>query len=200
MWSNAGVLSLVRHGRTAANAAGLLLGRLDPPLDEVGRWQAACLAAALGRVDRVIASPLLRTCETAAFLDLPIEIDERFIELDYGDLDGVALGDVVPSVWAQWRGDVDFVPAGGESLRQVLDRVALALADIVAAAQDDHVVVVSHVLPIKAGVAWALGAGIEASWHLHLDQASITRITFGAGGPVMRTYNDVHHLHGGPPA
>ena len=57
LWSNAAVLYLVRHGRTAANAAGLLLGRLDPELDEVGRWQAARLGAALGPLDRVDQQP-----------------------------------------------------------------------------------------------------------------------------------------------
>ena len=70
MWSNASVLYLVRHGRTAANAAGLLLGRLDPGLDEVGRWQVGQLPAAVGALDRVIASPLSRTRETAAVLGL----------------------------------------------------------------------------------------------------------------------------------
>jgi probable phosphoglycerate mutase len=102
-------------------------------------------------------------------------------------------------VWARWRDDPDFVPAGGESLREVLDRVSAALADVVADAAERHVVVVSHVLPIKAGVAWVLGTGIDVSWRLHLDQASITRVTFGATGPVVRTYNDIHHLDGGPP-
>ena len=58
----------------------------------------------------------------------------------------------------------------------------------------------SHVLPIKAALGWALGSGIEVAWRLHLDQASITRIAVGADGPVVHTYNDVGHLAGGPPA
>ena len=40
------MLFVVRHGRTAANASGLLLGRLDPDLDELGVRQAAAAAAA----------------------------------------------------------------------------------------------------------------------------------------------------------
>ena len=59
------MLFVVRHGRTAANASGLLLGRLDPDLDELGVRQAAAAAAALGTVDRVVSSPLLRTRRTA---------------------------------------------------------------------------------------------------------------------------------------
>jgi broad specificity phosphatase PhoE len=192
--SNALVLSLVRHGRTQANAAGLLLGRLDPGLDETGRWQASKLPAALGEVDRIIASPLTRTRETAATIGEPVEIDERVIELDYGGLDGRPLDEIPPEIWARWRHDVDFAPDGGETLRTLSLRVSTALDELVDDARDRHVVVVSHVLPIKAGVAWALGVGVEAAWRLHLDQASITRITIGPTGPVVRTYNDIAHL------
>jgi probable phosphoglycerate mutase len=193
------VLSLVRHGRTAANAAGLLLGRLDPGLDEVGRWQAGRLAAALGPVDRVVSSPLTRTLETAAYLGLPVEQDARLIELDYGELDGVALADVPASVWSTWRSDPGHSPGGGETMQDLFLRVAEVTTELATAARNAHVVAVSHVLPIKAVVAYALGTGIEASWHLHLDQASITRVTSGASGLVVRGYNDVHHLDGGPP-
>jgi broad specificity phosphatase PhoE len=197
--SNATVLTLVRHGRTGANAAGLLLGRLDPGLDEVGRWQVSRLADALGPVDRLVASPLTRTRETAAAIGRPVELDERVIELDYGVLDGLPLTDVPPEVWVRWRDDVDFAPDGGETLRTLSVRVSDALDELIDDARERHVVVVSHVLPIKAGVAWALGVGVEAAWRLHLDQASITRITVGPTGPVVRTYNDIAHLAGGRP-
>ena len=52
------MLIIVRHGRTEANAAGLLLGRLDPDLDDEGRRQAAAVAATFDRADRIVASPL----------------------------------------------------------------------------------------------------------------------------------------------
>ena len=72
------MLIIVRHGRTEANASGLLQGRrINPGLDELGRRQVAALAAALPGVERVVASPLLRTQETAAAFGLPVEIDER---------------------------------------------------------------------------------------------------------------------------
>ena len=41
------ILTIVRHGQTAANAAGLLLGRADPPLTDLGRRQARAIADAL---------------------------------------------------------------------------------------------------------------------------------------------------------
>lgn len=55
---------------------------------------------------------------------------------------------------------------------------------------DADVVVVSHVSPIKAAVAWALGTGDEVVWHLYLATASITRIGWGNAGPVLHRYNE----------
>ena len=86
------MLIVVRHGRTDANASGLLLGRrLDPGLDALGEQQAAALAAAVPRPARVISSPLQRTRQTAAAFGCPVEVDERWIELDYGALDAIAV-------------------------------------------------------------------------------------------------------------
>jgi broad specificity phosphatase PhoE len=188
------MLVLVRHGRTAANARGLLLGRLDEPLDEVGHTQAAELAKALGVPSRVISSPLRRARETAEALSGDVEIDERWTELDYGSYDGQPVASVGADVWARWRDDVGFVPAGGESLATLADRVMKACESLLDAARDDDIVVVSHVSPIKTAVAWALGAGAEIGWRSHLDQASITRISIGARGPILRSFNETGHL------
>ena len=52
------MLLLARHGRTDANAGGLLQGRVDHPLDDLGRRQAAAVARSLVDVDVVVSSPL----------------------------------------------------------------------------------------------------------------------------------------------
>ncbi len=192
------MLVVVRHGRTAHNASGLLLGRLDPPLDDTGREQAAALAAAVGPVDRVISSPLLRTRQTAEAFGVDVELDDRWIELDYGRYDGVPLGEVPAEVWARWRADVDFAPPGGESLRQLGDRVRGALDELAAhgSATERTTVVVTHVSPVKAAVAWALGVGDEVSWRLWVAPASITRVGTTPRGGVLHTFNEVTHLQG----
>ena len=56
---------LIRHGQTEANAAGLLLGRADPPLTDLGRRQAEASARVAGEVTRLVSSPLQRARETA---------------------------------------------------------------------------------------------------------------------------------------
>jgi broad specificity phosphatase PhoE len=188
------VLIVVRHGRTVANAAGLLQGRIDHPLDEVGRSQARMIADALGSVDRVIASPLIRAQETAAALGVPVEIDQRWLELDYGELDGKAVHEVPDEIWLRWRTDPDFAPVGGESYGQLHERVVPACEELLEESRDRTVVVVSHVSPIKVAVAWALGAPDSTAFRCFLDQASISRIDVGRLGPVLRSYNETWHL------
>ncbi len=188
------MLIVVRHGRTAANAAGLLLGRLDVDLDDTGRAQAVALAAAIGPVDEVVTSPLARARQTAAAFGVPTTVDSRWVELDYGEWDGVPGQEVRPEAWAAWRADPDFAPPGGESLRSLEARVHDACADVAARAERRDVVVVSHVSPIKAAFGWAIGAGVEVSWRCFVAPASIMRIAVGPRGPSLRSFNEVTHL------
>ena len=188
------MLFVVRHGQTAANAAGQLLGRADVPLTETGRQQAKELAAAVGPVDRVISSPLQRARDTATAFGLAIEIDERWTELDYGIYDEWPLTDVPSEMWQNWRGDAEFSPPEGESLASVGRRVRAACDDLASAAADADVVVVSHVSPIKAAVAWALDAGDGIAWRTFVAVASISRIAVTDRGPILRSFNEVAHL------
>lgn len=192
------MLHVVRHGRTAQNASGLLLGRLDPPLDELGQAQAQAMAATYGHVDRVICSPLLRTRETAAAFGVEPIIDERWIELDYGEYDGRPLGEIRSETWKAWRSDLDFAPPGGESIRQLGVRVRSALDDLIAdgSAADRTTVIVTHVSPIKAAVCWALGADDLTAWRLWVAPASISRIGTTPHGGVLHSFNETAHLDG----
>jgi broad specificity phosphatase PhoE len=187
-------LVIVRHGRTDANARGLLLGRMDVPLDEVGLIQASRLAAAVGPVDRVISSPLQRAQQTAAVFGRQVDLDDRLIELDYGEFDGLAFGDLPVDTWASWRRDISFRPPGGESLQGLGARVRGFLDELTTAANHETVIVVTHVSPIKAAVAWALDAPDEVTWRLYVAPASITRIDTGDRGSVLRSFNEVSHL------
>ncbi len=184
------MLILIRHGRTALNAMGCLQGRIDEPLDDVGHLQAKAVAERVGTVDELIASPLVRAQQTADAFGMPYELDERWIELAYGVYDGMPTNDVPSGVWLRWRDDPDFEPDGGESLAALDRRVRSACVELAERAADRSVAVVSHVSPIKAAAAWALGTGIEMSWRSHLSQASITRIDIRRAGPVLYTFNE----------
>ncbi len=187
------MLIVVRHGRTVLNAQGRLQGRIDAELDEVGHEQARRIAEAVGPVDRVVSSPLLRARQTALAFGGEPEIDERWIELDYGEFDGKTFADLPDGTWDSWRSNLDFRPPGGETLREVGERVREAAETLVLAASKANVVVVTHVSPIKASLAWALGVGDEVTWRMFVGQASISRYAVAAT-PSLRVFNDTGHL------
>jgi broad specificity phosphatase PhoE len=184
------VLVLVRHGRTEANAGRRLQGLLDLPLDDVGFAQAADVASWIGKPDRVISSPLLRARQTADAFGMPYEVDDRWVELDYGSLDGVPVADVPEDVWARWRVDPTYRAGGGESMDEMSNRVISAAKEVLADANRQIVVVTSHVSPIKAAVTWALGVDVTVMWRCHLDQASVCRIGESPKGPVLLGFNE----------
>lgn len=188
------MLYLVRHGRTAQNAARLLLGRMDVPLDELGLRQAAALGTvpALAGASRVVSSPLARARDTAAMIGPPVTVDERWVEIDYGRFDGQDVGSA-PELWAGWDADLEYRPPGGESLADLGRRVRQACDDLWEEAVSADLVVVSHVSPIKAAVAWALGVSDDICWRTFLDTASITVVGPGRKGPTLRSFNETAH-------
>jgi len=192
------VLILLRHGRTAANEAGLLQGRLNQDLDDLGQRQAEAAARHLagieGGVEAVIASPLKRAQQTAAAFGLPVETDDRWVELSYGVYEGVPHADVPSEVWQTWRNDFSYVPEGGESLSALDERVREACEGLVERAARENVVVVSHVSPMKSAVAWTLGVDIGISWNCHLDHASICRIEIRGRRPVLAAFNETFEI------
>jgi len=198
---------LVRHGRTAVNAQGRLSGRHNPDLDDLGRHQAllagqAVADAAEGPVT-VVSSPLRRCLQTAGEVveacgddDTAVFVDDRFVEMDYGEWDGMPLGDVPAEAWRQWRVDPAFCPPGGETLAAVTARVAEGLEVWAPRAHGGTLVVVSHVSPIKAAVIWALGVDEAVTWRMRLDNASITRLEVSGVRGSLRSFNETAHLAG----
>jgi alpha-ribazole phosphatase len=189
------MLILVRHGRTPANAEGRLQGRLDQQLDAVGRQQAAQLGRYLdqrfGSIDQLISSPLRRAIETASYLGDDLIIDDRWVELSYGEFEGTPHSEVPSEVWQRWQIDPLYVPEGGESLAELDRRVRLACDELCERSREQTVVVVSHVSPIKSAVAWALGTDLGISWRSHLSQAAICRIEIRRSGPVLASFNEL---------
>ena len=68
-------------------------------------------------------------------------------------------------------------------------RVQEACDDISGSAADGTVVVVTHVSPIKAAIAWALEVSDAIAWRMHVEDASVSRIDIESHGPVLRWFN-----------
>jgi probable phosphoglycerate mutase len=149
-------------------------------------------------VVEVRTSPLSRARDTAQLLGLgpSVTVDERWVEVDYGEFECQPLGGIPAEVWQRWRSDRDFRPEGGETLGEVDERIAGACQELFATdgagarRAGGDVVVVSHVTPIKAAVAWALGTA-DLYWRLHLRTASVTRIGWNRDAPILHGFNEV---------
>ncbi len=197
------MIVFVRHGQTGPNVDGRLLGRSDPPLTDVGRAQAERLAARLAAEQpvAVLTSPLRRAVTTAQIIaeaaGASVTIEDRLVELDYGDWDGRRVDELPAGSFDTWRDDVGFRPPGGESLGDVRARVVSLGTELFASggpADRGVVVAVSHVSPIKAAVTWALQTTDDLAWRMHLSVASITRIGSRDGVPYLLSFNDTSHL------
>jgi broad specificity phosphatase PhoE len=190
------VIVFARHGQTAPNRDGLVLGRADPELTDEGRRQAELLAAALAEeaVGQVLTSPLLRARQTAeaigAACGVPVAVDERLLEIDWGMWEGRPAGSLAVADVDRWRADEGTAPEG-ESLESLSRRVESFCLDTL---DQGLVVAVSHVSPIKAATAWALGVDGTVAWRMFLGLASITRVGRGRTSPVLLSFNETGHL------
>ncbi|MDE3093583.1 MAG: histidine phosphatase family protein [Acidobacteriota bacterium] len=178
------MIILIRHGQSTTNELGLLVGRSDPPLTARGREQASRLSSHLINVREVWSSPLERARDTArlAVPSLEAQVKEAFIEVDYGSLDGESLSSISDEQWRDFEGDHRRPLLDGESLDAVDQRVHTQLESLLADPtsalhhDDEHLVIVSHVSPIKSAITWALGVNGSAAWRMRIDNGSMTVI------------------------
>lgn len=126
-------LYIARHGETPWNVENRVSGRTDVPLTEKGVEQARLLARnAMGKgIQVIIASPLLRARQTAQAVSeaigVPIELDERLIELDFGSFEGGPRSD---PEFQYTRAQFPTRYPGGESAFQLAHRVYSCLEDV----------------------------------------------------------------------
>ena len=159
---------LVRHGETAWNAAGRLLGSTDQPLTDVGRDQARALAGRLGDAELVgvWTSALGRARETGAIvaevLGLPApEVDEELREREFGVFEGLTREDCetqYPAAWRDWKTQTG-TPPGGETRAAATARLGRALARI-ATGDGGAVAVISHGAVMRLWLMEVLGTSI----------------------------------------
>ena len=185
------LVTLVRHGQTERSATHAYSGRLDVPLTDAGREQARHAAQQLAgaAIDAVITSPLQRARDTAQAIagaaGVPLTIDERLTEVDYGPFEGLDRDGALAELgqpFADWRADPFGAPVPGmEPLADALLRARAATADALAA--HEHPVIVGHQGILRV-VLVALGEiAPEDYFHTRLHEAQPLVVE----NPALRT-------------
>jgi len=192
---------LARHGRTAANATGVLAGRSKGVhLDDTGTAQVRAAAQRITGLDlaAVVTSPLERCRETAGLLvpGRKAVTDRRLLECDYGEWTGQELKKLAKE--KLWR-TVQAQPSGvrfpgGESMPEMSARAVSAIRDRDAAVEaevGEHAVwlAVSHGDVIKAILADALGMHLDAFQRITVDPASLSVVRYTPHRAFVVTMN-----------
>ena len=162
---------LVRHGESVWHAENRFAGRSDIELTARGRAQAEHLAtwAATAGLTSVWSSPLIRarvTAEAAAReAGLPLRLDERLIELDFGRAEGLTAAEMraaFPAQRAAFERDParNFLP-GGEDPEAAVERVIAALQHIAGADPQGRSLVVAHSTLLRLALCRLLGIAIS---------------------------------------
>jgi broad specificity phosphatase PhoE len=169
-------LLLIRHGQTDDNARGVLQGQTPTRLNDLGRQQAAALAASLvdykPRIEALVSSDLPRALETAGFLaeslGLGIEQHPAWRERSFGPYEGKPVGEA--ETWRKATGTWDL--PGAEPVEEFRARVLGAFEDVLGRhGHRQSVAVVSH------------GAAINTV--LRLMSEGIIRLADGAAPPDL---------------
>ena len=190
-------LLLIRHAAPAEDARGRCYGRLDVGLSPAGLAAAKHLAESLAEVglDAVYVSPSIRAVQTAAALGPSHEVDERLRELDFGELEGRTYDEIErerPELFRQWMETPSLVRfPGGESYADLRERVAAAIADVVAANDGRTVALVSHGGVIRAALALALGLSDDRAFALDVGCARVSVVDWFDETAVVRLVNGV---------
>ncbi|GAA3986921.1 histidine phosphatase family protein [Comamonas faecalis] len=196
----------VRHGETAWNVDTRIQGHLDIALNATGQWQARRLAQALRSEDiaAIYSSDLARARETAQAVatlsGAPLLADPGLRERSFGDFEGRTFAQIErerPEDARRWRQrDPGFVPAGGESLLMLQERIAQTVATLAARHDGEQILLVAHggVMDMLYRLATHLHLQAPRTWQL--TNAAINRLLWTGESLALVGWADTRHLDG----
>ncbi len=172
-------LSLICHGATEATRRAAF--PQDEPLDPQSQARAALLGTTLRRVDHAMTSPAARARQTAAAFGLDPAVDPMLADADYGRWAGrpmEAIEAEEPDALMKWIADADTAPHGGESVAQVVARMACWLDQM--SRLQGKIVAIAHAANLRAALVTVLNAELQAFWRI--DAGPFCRLNLQARG------------------
>ncbi len=175
-------LTLVAHAMTDAIAAARFPG--DEPLNDVGCRQAEAAAAQFRRGVSYFTGPERRARQTAGLLGFDATVDPLLADLNCGPWQGKRLEDVPPGDLMVWLTDPTRAPHGGESITELMQRVARWLNSLTENAA--ATVAVTHPAVIRAAILLALDVPAKSFWRMDIAPLSRTALHYRGGCWTLR--------------
>jgi len=181
-------ICLLRHGETAYNAEGnKYSGRTDIPLTERGILQAERMNDLLKEYtfDYIFSSPLKRarlTAEIASGAPEKVKIDERLIEIDFGQWEGKTSIDFIkedPESWQNWLSDPAAFAAGrtGETGQKVIQRLENFYNELLDKYDGKTILIVGHNGINRLFLSQQLGMPLKNYRKIVQENSALTLIT-----------------------
>jgi broad specificity phosphatase PhoE len=183
-------LTLLRHGDIAAR--GRLIGRTELPLTRQGERQMASSWQRIAAipVQSMACSPRLRcrpfAVEQSLERGVPLKVDARFAECDFGDWEGEPTGELA-AAHPDWYSEMvagRLTPPGGESFAAFRDRVLAGFADWIAESRGSHRVLVTHGGVISVLLAELLGTSFAVARLMTVQRGGFAQLSLLDGHPA----------------
>ncbi len=195
---------LVRHGETEWNNMRRYQGCSDIVLNINGRRQAELLQHRFREIplEAAYASDLKRAQETAKTIIAPhglkLNLDTGLRETNFGDWEGLNHQEIIaafPKEWHEWRCDPGnrAVP-GGESFKQVKNRVQATFNKIIEKEQGKNILLVAHGGSLRALICSVLGLKLNFIWRFRLNNTGVSVIDCIGENKILVLLNDICHL------
>lgn len=199
-------LIFVRHCEAEGNTKGVLQGRTDCDISGNSAVQLELISLRLRNEPfaAIYSSPLKRAFKTAQAINryhnLPIQVDPRLSEINVGAWEGRPWEEIerespsMVKIWNEAPGK--FHAEGGESMREVYNRMWEAAGDIAGANRGKTICVVSHGCAIRNLLCHAMGWPVdrigEIGW---CDNTAVSEVDFDGGMRAkVAVMNDASHL------
>jgi len=197
---------MTRHGATDYNDQDLIQGWMDNHLGLRGREQSEKLALRMKdcKLDMIFCSPLSRARQTAEsvnqFHNAPIKVIDSFIEMDLGEWEGQNFHQIVkenPEIYHEWASNVDAQIPGGETFRQVFERVMPGVNEVLAAPYES-ILIAAHAMVNRAILGRLAHMSPLTARRFRTDNCAYSKLLVYEfqDGPhlVVDTWNDSTHL------
>ena len=179
-----GQIIFLRHGQAKNNVDKILAGRTEGvPLTETGISQAQHAAELLThmKIGAIYSSPIQRAKHTAEIVgeknSIDVTIDDRLIELDMGKFTGKSYSEIISergNVFEKfYNGDLEIAHNGVETFDQVKKRVKNIVDHVIEKHEDENVVLVTHMDPIKAMISTVVDLSPQNLFSLIIANASL---------------------------